>query len=287
MVNSTIGQSSCAKKLHLVELDDVVEDQGGDHANLDDVVQDQGGENPNMDDVVQDQGGEHANMDDVVQDQGDHHSEHEKFADSDDLGQQSEERYNELVDDENNVSEVEDIKVIDNDRWDSLDEGSDDERKRICVLENLAKEKRCNLGNVHKASFYVAQKFKSKKDLKEKIDMHALETRRNLYYKKKEKLRLRALYIGVLPVMNVSGVVGLNTKSKSKDKEVNSDKVNCSWFLHTSRSNTESPWFVRTLNYNHTCLQIRKIRACTATFISKRIMDQIDMNPRTPLRALQ
>ncbi|CAI9272632.1 unnamed protein product [Lactuca saligna] len=303
-VNSIVGQSSCAKKLCLVELDDVVEDQGGDHAKLDDVVQDQGGENPKLDDVVQDQAGEHANMndvvqdqevehanmDDVVQDQGgdhdnfdydefhyenfshdhfdpfdgehyqppedenveDHQSEHEKSADSDDLRQQSEEQYDELVDDENNVSEVEvdmtdfnlnldkdygcvqmdgfhngvgtndeheDIEVIDNDRWDSLDEGSEDERKRRCVLKNLAKEKRCSLGNVHKASFYVGQKFKSKKELKEKIDMHALETRRNLYYKKNDKLRLRALCRGVVPVINASGVVGLNPKNKTKGKE--------------------------------------------------------------------
>ncbi|CAI9292054.1 unnamed protein product [Lactuca saligna] len=139
-VNSIVVQSSCPKKLCLVELDDVVEDQGGDHAKLDDVVQDQGGENPKLDDVVQDQAGEHANMDDVVQDQDaehanmddvvqdqggvhdkfdydefhyenfshdhfdpfdgehyqppeyenfeDHQSEHEKSADSDDLGQQ-------------------------------------------------------------------------------------------------------------------------------------------------------------------------------------------------------
>ncbi|CAI9296144.1 unnamed protein product [Lactuca saligna] len=371
-VNSIVGQSSCAKKLCLVELDDVVEDQGGDHAKLDDVVQDQGGENPKLDDVVQDQAGEHANMndvvqdqevehanmDDVVQDQGgdhdnfdydefhyenfshdhfdpfygehyqppkdenveDHQSEHEKSTDSDDLRQQSEEQYDELVDDENNVSEVEvdmtdfnlnldkdygcvqmdgfhngvgtndeheDIEVIDNDRWDSLDEGLEDERKRRCVLKNLAKEKRCSLGNVYKASFYVGQKFKSKKELKEKIDMHALETRRNLYYKKNDKLRLRALCRGVVPVINASGVVGLNPKNKTKGKEVNSEKVNCSWFLHASRSNTESPWFVRTLNDNHTFLQSRKIRSCTATFISKRIMDQIDMNPGIPLRALQ
>ncbi|CAI9291361.1 unnamed protein product [Lactuca saligna] len=210
-VNSIVGQSSCAKKLCLVELDDVVEDQCGDHAKLDDVVQDQGGENPKLDDVVQDQAGEHANMDDVVQDQDAEQltwmmwykikSEHEKSAHSDDLGQQSEEPYDELVDDEDNISEVEvdmtdfnlnldkdygcvqmdrfhngvgtndeheDIEVIDNDRWDSLDEGSEDERKKRCALNNLAKEKRCSLGNVHKASFYVGQKFKSKKKIERK-----------------------------------------------------------------------------------------------------------------------
>ncbi|CAI9266852.1 unnamed protein product [Lactuca saligna] len=203
-------------------------DQGSDHAKLDDIVQDQGGENPKLDDVVQDQadqGGDHDNFDyddfhyenfshdhfdpfdgehyQPLEDENveDHQSEHEKSADSDDLGQQSEEQYDELVDDENNVSEVEvdmtdfnlnldkdygcvqmdgfhnrvgtndehkDIEVIDNDRWDSLDEGSEDERKRRCVLKNLAKEKRCSLGNVHKASFYVGQKFKSKERIERK-----------------------------------------------------------------------------------------------------------------------
>ncbi|CAI9303981.1 unnamed protein product [Lactuca saligna] len=111
------------------KLDGVVQNQGGENPKLDDVVQDQAGEHANMDDVVQVQDVEHANMDDVVQDQGgdhdnfdyddfhyenfshdhfdpfdgedyqppedenieDHQSEHEKSADSDDLGKQSEE----------------------------------------------------------------------------------------------------------------------------------------------------------------------------------------------------
>ncbi|CAI9281867.1 unnamed protein product [Lactuca saligna] len=255
-VNSIVDQSSYAKKLRLVELDDVVEDQGGDHAKLDDVVQDQGGENPKLDDVVQDQAGENANMDD--ENVEDHQFKHKKSADSDDLGKQSEEQYDELVDDENYVLEVEvdmtdfnlnldkddgcvqmdgfhngvgtndeheDIEVIDNDRWNSLDEESEDERKRKCILKTLAEEKRYGLGNVHKASFYGGKKFKSKKILKEKIDMHALETRRNLYYKKNDKLRLQALCRGVVPIMDASGVVGLNTKNKRKGKERIMDQI--------------------------------------------------------------
>ncbi|CAI9302520.1 unnamed protein product [Lactuca saligna] len=118
MVNSLVGQSSCAKKLRLVELDDVIEDQGGDHAKLEDVLQDQGdqdAEHANIDDVVQDQGGDHDNFDyddfhyenfshdhfntfdgeyyQPPEDDNfeDHQSEHEKSADSDDLGKQSEE----------------------------------------------------------------------------------------------------------------------------------------------------------------------------------------------------
>ncbi|KAL4564975.1 hypothetical protein LXL04_029054 [Taraxacum kok-saghyz] len=120
--------------------------------------------------------------------------------DSDEDQPLEDEKEDDLVDEENNVPEVEvdmadftlnldrdesevhidggaadeegdeDLDVIDNERWDSLDEGSDDDMRRRNVLKNLGKEKRCNLGNVHKASFYVGQKFKSKKELKDLIN---------------------------------------------------------------------------------------------------------------------
>ncbi|KAL4572319.1 hypothetical protein LXL04_019091 [Taraxacum kok-saghyz] len=216
-----------------------------------------------------------------------------------------------LVDEENNVPEVEvdmadftlnldgdesntdrgdadeeideDLDVIDNERWDSLDEGSDDDIKRRNVLKNLAKEKRCNLGNVHKASFYVGQKFKSKKELKDLIDDHAIQTRRNLYFEKNDKLRLRAKCRGVVVGSLSSRVVGT---SKSNDKCVNSKEEGCKWALHASRTNEESDWFVKTLKDNHSCLKSRKLRACTATFLSKEILCQIETDPRVPLRAL-
>ncbi|KAL4558919.1 hypothetical protein LXL04_037124 [Taraxacum kok-saghyz] len=166
---------------------------------------------------------------------------------------------NDLVDEENNVPEVEvdmadftlnldgdesntdggvvdeeideDLDVIDNEKRDSLDEGSDDDMRRRNVLKNLAKEKRCNLGNVHKASFYVGQKFKSKKELKDLIDDHAIQTRRNLYFEKNDKLRLRAMCRGVVVGSLSSGVVGT---SKSNDKCVNSKEEGCKWALHAS-----------------------------------------------------
>ncbi|KAI3508156.1 hypothetical protein L1887_23160 [Cichorium endivia] len=154
----------------------------------------------------------------------------------------------ELVDEDNNVSEVEvdmryfrviletnvgsvgtdelrdigvgeaDVEVIDNDTWDSLDDQSDEYYKRRCVLKNLAKEKRCTLGSVHKARVYVGQKFKTKDELKEKkINTHALKTR----------------------VISSSGVVD---SSKGKGKWVNSNQVKCMWTLHASRSDTTSDW---------------------------------------------
>ncbi|KAL4582854.1 hypothetical protein LXL04_007415 [Taraxacum kok-saghyz] len=118
--------------------------------------------------------------DQPVEDESDEDQSTEKSGDD---GADSEE--DDLVDEENNIPEVEvdmadftlnldgdesntdggvadeeideDLDVIDNEIWDSLDEGSDDDMRRRNVLKNLAKEKRCNLGNVHKASFYVGR----------------------------------------------------------------------------------------------------------------------------------
>nr|KAJ0208196.1 hypothetical protein LSAT_V11C500275290 [Lactuca sativa] len=52
---------------------------------------------------------------------------------------------------ENESDEVnEELDVIDNDQWDSLDEGSDIDRKRRAVIRELGKETRCSQGEIHK-----------------------------------------------------------------------------------------------------------------------------------------
>ncbi|KAL7598870.1 hypothetical protein Lser_V15G23623 [Lactuca serriola] len=53
------------------------------------------------------------------------------------------------------------------------------------------------------------------------------------------------------------------------------------------RSNPESDWFISTLNQTHTCLLTRKLRACTASLICKKIIDQVEADPKIPLRAIQ
>ncbi|CAI9283335.1 unnamed protein product [Lactuca saligna] len=111
------------------------------------------------------------------------------------------------------------MEVINNEEFESLDEGSDQDRERRALIRNLGKEKRCNLGSVHIQSFSVGQKFKSKKELKELIDVHALETRRNLFFKKNDSQRLRAQCRGVVPVINKGQVGTKPTTSKSKGKE--------------------------------------------------------------------
>lgn len=107
--------------------------------------------------------------------------------------------------------EVEDIKVINNDEWDSMGEDSDNDRKRREIIKQLGKERVCSHGEVHKVAFHVGQKYNSKKELKEKIDRHALETRRNICFTKNDKHRLTFFCKGTV-VVNASGVGGPTTK---------------------------------------------------------------------------
>ncbi|CAI9293924.1 unnamed protein product [Lactuca saligna] len=182
--------------------------------------------------------------------------------------------------------EEDDLEVIENDEWDSLSDDSGDNRKRREMIKELGKQTLCSAGEVHKVAFHIGQKYKAKKELKDKIDLHALETRRNISFTKNDKSRLTAVCDGTV-VLNASGVGGPTSGKKVKGKDVNSDKVKCTWKLHASRSSEQDYWFIKTYNQKHICLQTRKIRSCTATFLSKRIMDQIEANPGLPVRALQ
>ncbi|CAI9265779.1 unnamed protein product [Lactuca saligna] len=176
---------------------------------------------------------------------------------------------NEVVDTE----DVEDVEVIDNDEWDSLGEDSDDERRKA-ILKQMVKEKKCSLGEVHTVTFQVGQKYKSKKEIKNKVNKLAIETRRNLGFKKNDKTRLRVVCKGNVPNVNASGVGKGN-------------KLNCSWSMQTSRSKDSDYWYVKTLLDKHTCVQTRKLRACTAKYISAEILDMVESNPTVPLRSIQ
>ncbi|XP_023751778.2 uncharacterized protein LOC111900139 [Lactuca sativa] len=176
---------------------------------------------------------------------------------------------NEVIDTE----DVEDVEVIDNDEWDSLGEDSDDERSKA-ILKQMVKEKKCSLGEVHAVTFQVGQKYKSKKEIKDKVNKLAIETRRNLGFKKNDKTRLRVVCKGNVPNVNASGVGKGN-------------KLNCSWSMQTSRSKDSDYWYVKTLLDKHTCVQTRKLRACTAKYISAEILDMVESNPTVPLRSIQ
>ncbi|KAL4557735.1 hypothetical protein LXL04_035923 [Taraxacum kok-saghyz] len=177
---------------------------------------------------------------------------------------------------ENDNEVFEDVEVVDNDEWDSLGEDSEDDRRKA-YLKELGKEKICSHGEVRAVTFHVGQKFRSKKEIKDKVNKLAIESRRNLCFKKNDKTRLRAVCRGNVPDASGSGVGGA----------VKSNKVSCPWSMQASKPKDCEFWFVKTLTDKHNCIQTRKIRACTAKFISSEILDQVESNPTVPLRAIQ
>ncbi|XP_023730016.1 uncharacterized protein LOC111877739 [Lactuca sativa] len=123
----------------------------------------------------------------------------------------------------------------------------------------MVKEKKCSLGEVHTVTFQVGQKYKGKKEIKDKVNKLATETRRNLGFKKNDKTRLKVVCKGNVPNVNAS---------------------------ETLRSKDSDYWYVKTLLYKHTCVQTRKLRACTTKYISTEILDMVESNPTVPLRSI-
>nr|KAJ0194220.1 hypothetical protein LSAT_V11C800442790 [Lactuca sativa] len=155
-------------------------------------------------------------------------------------------------DNDEDAKDPEYLDVIDNDQWDSMDEGSDMERKMRGLLKELGKET-------------------SKKELKEKIQLHALETIRNIFFKKNDKKRLRALYKGNITFNE--GDVGEPTPYP--------------WVIQGSRLTKGGSWMIKTYNHEHRCLHTRKVRSATAKFIGKQILDQVESNPTIPVKDLK
>ncbi|KAL4587589.1 hypothetical protein LXL04_000461 [Taraxacum kok-saghyz] len=200
------------------------------------------------------------------------------------------------------VSDAEpgELDVIDNDAFDSVEEDSDQGRKRRAILKQIGKEKTCFLGEVHTWKFHIGQQYNSKDELKEKIRLHSLETRKNLHFVKNDKKRLRAICKGKVAFTepevdapsndSTTGIVKSKGKKQSKKQSKGNKKTkadSCPWILHASRSTEESSWYIKTYEQVHTCLNSRKIKAATAKFLSNQFVDQLESNPKVPVKALQ
>ncbi|GJT19244.1 hypothetical protein Tco_0877950 [Tanacetum coccineum] len=211
------------------------------------------------------------------------------------------------------------IDVIDNDNFesgtDSEDDGIDKIRRKKLKQIKKANESEDNI--VHKHFFFVGQTFPTAADVKERVRLHSIETRRKLFLAKNDKLRIRAKCLGRNPVFTLDGEGPSNTDAgpKKKTRKVKgkqdvgpSDPVEpnkkgvslggrgrpkplaadeCPWALQITKVKNSETWEVRTYSDEHKCLQSRQIHACTSKFLSKGIVDQIEKNPDVPIRALQ
>ncbi|KAJ9555992.1 hypothetical protein OSB04_010606 [Centaurea solstitialis] len=176
-----------------------------------------------------------------------------------------------------------DVDAVDMDNIDSNTDDEDLEAERKALLRKLRKSKAAV--DEDNLSFYVGQVFGSKEGIKRLVDLHGIKTRRQLHVIRNDTTRIRAVCRGSILEMNKEHGVGSSTSVGSKSK--GSDSGSCPWLLHVSKGKHDATWMVKTFEDTHKCLQSMKVRACTASFLSKAVVEIITHNPEIPINALQ
>ncbi|GKC54965.1 hypothetical protein Tco_1077710 [Tanacetum coccineum] len=181
-----------------------------------------------------------------------------------------------------------DLEVIDYDSFES-DVGDDDVNSdRRKVLRELKRKGKANGDGNIVNFFYVGQEFPNREEVKNRI-----------------RVMLTCVLLGrvnqmVLPYMKeVKKIIKDKVKKdkvtkaasvKGKGKKVNTDededKNECPWTVYMAKAENDK-WLVRTYKKEHICLQSRKIKAATASFLSKHVLDLINLNPEIPIKAVQ
>nr|KAJ0187838.1 hypothetical protein LSAT_V11C900459490 [Lactuca sativa] len=184
------------------------------------------------------------------------------------LNNHSKDEGSDMVDDELEVIATDDYQFVG---------FHEDDRKRL--LKDLSKSSTCSHGKVHVKPFQIGQVFKTKCDVKNYMNSHVVEAKRSLYLAKNDKIRIRVKCKGVVskPSKVVDGG-GASTRSRAKCKGKDGVQI--------SRANENQDWLVKTVQDEHKCLQTRAIKACTSRYVAKLIVQQIQSNPRIPVKAL-
>ncbi|GKC91909.1 hypothetical protein Tco_1157351 [Tanacetum coccineum] len=197
-----------------------------------------------------------------------------------------------------------DYEEVDLEDFGSGTESDDLECERKRALKKLAKAHRPVDGQMYTENFYVGQSLANKQLIKEMVSKLSVAQRRQLWFTRNDKTRMRAECRGLVPVFgNGPGDSGLGVgdggpvcdkpkvdsrcDKKTKKKDPVGDSIKCPWLLHCSKSKKAETWWVKKFNDSHTCLQSRSIGKCTASFLSKEIKETIKPNPRVPISALK
>ncbi|GJS79274.1 transposase, MuDR [Tanacetum coccineum] len=208
------------------------------------------------------------------------------------------------VDGSDSSAANEDSEDSDNSEFDVGDEDRIENVERKRALKKLAKAHRPVDGQMYTENFYVGQSLANKQLIKEMVSKLSVAQRRQLWFTRNDKTRMRAECRGLVPVFgNGPGDSGLGVgdggpvcdkpkvdsrcDKKTKKKDPVGDSIKCPWLLHCSKSKKAETWWVKKFNDSHTCLQSRSIGKCTASFLSKEIEETIKPNPRVPISALK
>ncbi|KAK9056764.1 hypothetical protein SSX86_024127 [Deinandra increscens subsp. villosa] len=185
--------------------------------------------------------------------------------------------------DEYDDGEVDD--AIELDDFDSLSDEDDYPLDR--ASKKLRKEKKRNRDLIAEP-FYVGQVFSNRKEIRDLIVKHAVNTRRQLSIERNDNIRFRVECKGIIPVFekgkNIQSDCG---GSNRKEKEVTPSLTACPWTLYVADNYCEGSWVVKTYVNDHICLNTRQVSLCTVSYLAKEIEQIIAFNPSIPIKALQ
>ncbi|KAK9071946.1 hypothetical protein SSX86_008377 [Deinandra increscens subsp. villosa] len=217
----------------------------------------------------------------------------------------------ELENQEANEQVENDPEILDNEEFDSG--SASDEGETSHVKRTLRQYRKAHHNT---DTFYIGQTFGSKEEFKKLVREHGVKTRRQIRVFKDESLRVRAVCWGTIPkfddyapsndggrckktneVQPSNECVGSSNASKDegplvknvggRGKKSNPEDEGCPWAVLISRKEDTETWVLKTLVDEHTCHPTRKVKGCTATFLSTQIMEQIRDNPTIPVKAIQ
>ncbi|CAI9304457.1 unnamed protein product [Lactuca saligna] len=182
-------------------------------------------------------------------------------------------RKNHVVTEDGNEA---DLEVIDMELFlsdSSSDDGIEGERnKKIKVIRRAHENENAQVSE----PFYLYQKFNLSKEFKDRVNQHAIDTRRELDFEKNDKNRVRVVCRGT--ITSLGGGTG---------QEVVNEEGKCPRVLLASVTKRDKDWTVKTYVSEHKCLQTRKFRVCDYKFLSKQILHLVEANPKIPVKALR
>ncbi|KAL4566123.1 hypothetical protein LXL04_030233 [Taraxacum kok-saghyz] len=132
----------------------------------------------------------------------------------------------------------EELEVINNEMLvsDSSEEEGYNSRRRNKI--RAVERARANDTTMVKDHFYIFQRFSSPEEVKERIYLHAIETRRELQIVKNDKQRIRVTCKGTIPNLGILETCGVGEGGSKKNKaKVKENTVNkCPWVLLTVKT---------------------------------------------------
>ncbi|KAK9067620.1 hypothetical protein SSX86_011731 [Deinandra increscens subsp. villosa] len=222
----------------------------------------------------------------------------------------------EVQDESGIVTDSDDEYVSDGSIQSLTDESSDDfETRRKKGLRMHRKKMKKQLAENDKSGigFHVGQTFGDPADLKELIKRHAVETKRDLYFLKNDRERVKVICNGgdqfveatgsskteCGPGQTVSGSgqsvsgqksVGDGDHSGTKKKKYfkKEHTSTCPWLLYASKGD-EGTWMIKTYKPTHTCTKTRTPKACIAGYMAKEkwVLSQVECNPNLSIKSIQ